>query len=58
MMTRAVVADLLDEVVCRRFFGSPELRFEAGQVVLPRKAETIKPETVTERSTRGSDNER
>ncbi len=36
---KQVIADLGKE----RFFGSLELKFEAGNVVLIRKTETIKP---------------
>lgn len=37
----------------RRFYGSVELRFEAGRVVLLRKTETLKPDDY--RDTRGDD---
>ena len=42
-MARTLIADLVDELERDRFFGSLELKFEAGQVVLLRKTETIKP---------------
>lgn len=37
----------------QRFYGTIELRFEAGHVVLLRKTETIKPDDC--RNTRGDD---
>ena len=53
-MTRTQIADLVDELEGGRFFGSLELKFEAGRVVLIRKSETIKPEIAACRSTRGA----
>ena len=50
-----MVADLLGELARARFFGSLELKFEAGQVVLLRKTETIKPKIEPRRDTRGAD---
>jgi hypothetical protein len=35
--------ELLAELACQRFYGSLEIKFEAGKVVLLRKTETIKP---------------
>jgi hypothetical protein len=54
-MTETQVAGLVDELVRSRFFGSLELKFEAGQVVLLRKTETIKPKTEASRNNRGAD---
>ena len=45
------VQRILNGLSKQRFYGSVELRFEAGQVVLLRKSETIKPE----RDNRGDD---
>jgi hypothetical protein len=53
MMARTLIADLVDELERGRFFGSLELKFEAGQVVLLRKTETIKPAKGAYRNTRG-----
>lgn len=53
MMARTLIADLVDELERGRFFGSLELKFEAGQVVLVRKTETIKPNAEASRRTRG-----
>jgi hypothetical protein len=52
-MTHLQVANLVDELARARFFGSLELKFEAGQVVLVRKTETIKPNAEASRRTRG-----
>ena len=43
MMARTLIADLVDELERGRFFGSLELKFEAGQVVLVRKTVTSSP---------------
>lgn len=37
------VSALLDQLQEQRFYGSLELKLEAGRVVLVRKTETIKP---------------
>ncbi len=34
---------LLQEMACRRFYGSLTLKFEAGKVVIIKKEETLKP---------------
>ena len=47
---------LLADLQRRHFFGSIELKLEAGRVVLIRKTETIKPNDY--RDNRGSGNER
>ncbi len=38
------LGDLLAELERERFYGSLEVKLEAGRVVLLRKTETIKPE--------------
>lgn len=48
------VADVLHELEQQRFYGSVELKFEAGRVVLLRKTETIKPDC---RDNRGAKDE-
>ncbi len=48
------INDLLRSLEQSRFFGTLELKFEAGRVVLIRKTETIKPEIAACRSTRGA----
>ena len=55
MMARTLIADLVEELERGRFFGSLELKFEAGQVVLLRKTETIKPNTEPRRDNRGAE---
>lgn len=49
------VNELLRSLEQSRFFGSVELKFEAGRVVLIRKSETIKPEITACRGTRGAE---
>jgi hypothetical protein len=44
----------VEELARNKFFGSLELKFEAGQVVLLRKTETIKPKSEASRDTRGA----
>jgi hypothetical protein len=48
---------LLTDLQRQRFFGSIELKLEAGHVVLIRKTETIKPSD-DHRDNRGTANER
>ena len=50
------IGDLLRELERNRFYGSLEVKFEAGQVVLVRKTETIKPTAENYGNNRGSDN--
>lgn len=50
----SAVADVLRELEKGRFYGSLEMKFEAGRVVLLRKTETIKPDY---RDNRGTANE-
>ncbi len=47
---------LLAQLERQRFYGSVEVKFEVGRVVLVRKTETIKPENC--RDNRGKDNGR
>lgn len=51
------VDQLLTELERQRFYGSLEIKFEAGKVVLLRKTETIKPTVENCRNTRGYKNE-
>jgi hypothetical protein len=48
------VEALVDELARDRFYGSVEIKFEAGKPVLLRKTETIKPTKEGNRDTRGS----
>jgi hypothetical protein len=48
------IEKLIEDLERTRFFGSLELKFEAGRVVLVRKTETIKPTDC--RDNRGSIN--
>ena len=50
--------DTLCELERQRFFGTLEIKFEAGRIVLLRKTETIKPIVETCRNTRGDDDGR
>jgi len=37
------VAQLIAELTSQRFYGSLEIKFEAGRIVLLKKTETVKP---------------
>ncbi len=52
------VDQLLTELERQRFYGSLEIKFEAGKVVLLRKTETIKPTVENCRNNRGKQDER
>jgi hypothetical protein len=49
--------DLLRSLEQSRFYGTVELKFESGRVVLIRKSETIKPSTNDWRDNRGEADE-
>ncbi len=49
---------LLQEMARHRFYGSLEIKLEAGKVVLLRKTETIKPVADDRRDNRGTYHER
>jgi hypothetical protein len=49
--------DLLRTLEQSRFFGTVELKFESGRVVLIRKTETMKPPTHDCRNNRGEADE-
>jgi hypothetical protein len=51
------INELLTELARQRFYGSLEIKFEAGKVVLLRKTETIKPTVEDCRNNRGYKNE-
>ena len=51
------VERVLNELARDRFYGSVEIKFEAGKPVLLRKTETIKPAEYC-RENRGTSNER
>jgi hypothetical protein len=51
------VTDLLIRLERERFYGSLELKLEAGQIVLIRKTETLKP-FCEHRDNRGQDDQR
>jgi hypothetical protein len=53
MKEMQTVNDVLEELERNRFYGSIELKLEAGKVVLLRKTETIKPSPETYRDNRG-----
>lgn len=50
------VGEILTELERKRFYGTVEIKFEAGHAVLLRKTETIKPENY--RTSRGDERER
>jgi hypothetical protein len=49
------IGDLLKELERNRFYGSLEVKFESGKVVLIRKSETFKPTLENYGKNRGSD---
>jgi len=52
------VEEVVHQLSQERFYGSLELKFEAGRVVLLRKTETIKPAATDCRENRGIQDER
>lgn len=52
------VNEILRSLEQSRFFGTLELKFEAGRVVLIRKTETLKPSAQDCRDNRGEADER
>ena len=44
---------LIADLEASRYFGTVELRFEAGRVTYIKKMETLKPEFLTHRENRG-----
>jgi hypothetical protein len=50
--------DLLRDLRNGQFFGSLELKFESGRVVLIRKTETLKPQERDCRDNRGTEDEK
>ena len=51
------LTEILKELEIAGFYGSLELKFEAGRVVLVRKTETLKPLSDNCRDNRGKPNE-
>ncbi len=51
------VAKLLEDLERQRFFGSLEIKLEAGRVVLMRKTEMLKPTADDCRNNRGTKDE-
>lgn len=52
------LGDLLAELERERFYGTLEVKLEAGKVVLIRKCETFKPTSNSYGDNRGDSNER
>ena len=52
-MSISRIDGFLHELQEQKFFGSVELKFEAGRIVLLRKTETLKPLDKTCRNSRG-----
>ena len=48
---------LLRQLEAARFYGSVEIKFEAGQVTVIKKTESIKPGTGDQRNNRGLNHE-
>ena len=48
---------LLRQLEAARFYGSVEVKFESGQVVVIRKTESIKPAVTNHRENRGATND-
>lgn len=51
------IAEMLSQLERGRFFGSVELKYEAGHVVLVRKTETLKPTATNYGDNRGGNHE-
>ncbi len=51
------IRQMLDELERQRFYGSVELKYESGHVVLVRKTETLKPSARSYGDNRGDDHE-
>jgi hypothetical protein len=51
-------AELIRELERAQFYGSLEIKFEAGRAVLIKKTQTIKPADRNYRDNRGTANER
>lgn len=49
--------EMLRRLESNRFYGSLEVRFEAGHVTVIRKTESIKPSAGDQRNNRGSSDE-
>jgi len=52
------LVQLLRQLEQARFYGSVELKYEAGRVVLIRKSETLKPSESCHRDSRSTDIEK
>jgi hypothetical protein len=52
------LTEILKDLQTASFYGSLELKFEAGRVVLVRKTETLKPASDNCRDNRGKPDER
>lgn len=48
---------VIDELRRQRFYGSLELKFESGNLVVVKKTQTFRPSPVSHRENRGSSNE-
>jgi hypothetical protein len=52
-MSAVTATEIVRELESIRFYGSLEIKFEAGRVVLLKKTETIKPDDERQRNNRG-----
>ena len=51
------VQEILRDLGRNRFYGTIEIKFESGKVILIRKSETFKPTVENYGDTRGSEND-
>ena len=54
MTSRKPLTEMLDGLSTSKFYGSLEIKFESGRIVLVKKTETLKPEEY-QRDNRGND---
>ena len=52
-MNSPAISKMLGDLERNRFFGSLELKFESGRIVLVKKTETLKPSDEDRRDNRG-----
>jgi hypothetical protein len=52
-MSAVTATEIVRELERAHFYGSLEIKFEAGRVVLLKKTETIKPDDEHQRNNRG-----
>lgn len=55
-MSQSPIGSVLEQLQRQKFYGSLEMKFEGGRVVLLRKTERIKPVPYDYRNNRGDSN--